>query len=110
TYLTTARAPIWTHFSRRESWKIVVQDKLVVSIDKCTIDHLLIVFGTQSNRSQRLGFPTGKDRRTMCCRKIIHFRPDRAYRTHITTIQTDTFVQYEVTNSLILYIMVIFLQ
>src|SRR5690606_40646237 len=85
-----------------------MQDESVISMDKCAVNHLLVIFGTKCNRSKRLGFTACKQRRTVSCGQVIHFAPYRPYGTYITAIQADTLIQNQVPNGFVLYIMVIF--
>src|SRR5690606_7847471 len=108
-YFATARSTVRSNLTCRESREIIVQDKFVVPMYEGTVDHLLIVFGPEGHRCQRLNVPASKHRRAGCARQIGHLGTDRAHCTYIATIQTNSFVQDQITNSVVLHIMEVFL-
>src|SRR5690606_10934434 len=92
-YFATARSTVRSNLTCRTSREIILQDKFVVSMYECAVDHLLIVFGPEGHRCQRLSLATCEYRRAVCSRQIVHLVPDRAHCTYIATIQTNSFVQ-----------------
>ena len=55
-----------------------MQQELLVLANQCTVDQLLVEFGTQGQRRQRLRLPACKDGAAVCAGQVIDFRPDGA--------------------------------
>ena len=58
TYLATACAALRLGLTRREGREVVMEQETLVMLVKHIVNHLLIVFGTQSDRAESLSLTT----------------------------------------------------
>ena len=79
-----------------------MQQELFGLAHKGVVNQLLVVLGAQGQRGQALRLSTGEDGRSVCGWQVIDFAPDGTNVCGTTSIQTNAFVQQQVTNGLLL--------
>ena len=97
----TARS---TGVTGRERREVIVQDKLLLTLDQHLVHLFHIQLGTQGDGSQRLGLATGKDGAAVGARQAIDLAPDGTHGRAVAAVQADTFVQDHVAHGLFLFV------
>src|SRR5258708_14655611 len=108
-YFSSSRAAVWFYLTCGKTGEVVMEHKLIRTRIHRSVDQLLIQFGTQCNRAQRLCFPAGEHCRSMSRRQIINFSPDGTDFAWFSSIQATAFIQDKVPASLLVHIVLIFL-
>ena len=67
------------------------------------IDELLVQFGPQRKRRQRLSLSSGENRAAMRSGQVIHFRPNRTDICWLAPIQTSFFIEQQISDGLLLH-------
>ena len=102
--LTAADTARSTGVTGRERREVVVQDKLLLTLDQHLVHLFHIQLGTQGDGSQRLGLATGKDGAAVGARQAIDLAPDGTHGRAVAAVQADTFVQDHVAHGLFLLV------
>ena len=104
TDFTAPGTPHRLHLTGSKRREVVVQQEAVGTFHNRPVDSLLVQFGAQCHRAQRLGLATGEDSRTVRTGQHIHFAPDRTDVFQTTAIQTDTFLENHIAHGFAVYI------
>jgi hypothetical protein len=79
--------------------------QICLSLCANLINHFFIELGAKGHSGKRLGLSPCKQGRTMCSRQEINFTGNRTYLVGFSSIQPDTFIKNQVSDSILLHIM-----
>ena len=81
-----------------ERREVIMEDKLLIALNKHFISLFHVHFCSQSYRSERLCFTASKDSRSVSTRKIVNLTPNRTNFVTYAAIKSCTFIKYHITH------------
>ncbi len=84
-----------------------MEEETLIFANERTVNQLLIELRTKGTSRERLSFTTGEDGTSVRSWQWRHLAPDRTDVSSLTTIETDTFIEYTTTHCIALYIVVV---
>ena len=104
TDFATADTPLGLGFAGGERREVVMEDELLVFLDEDLVHLLHVHLCSEGYGSKGLCLAAGEYRGTVCARQAVHFAPDRTDLGGLATVDAQSFVEYEVPQSLSLLV------